>query len=232
MKYNHILFDLDHTLWDYDTNARETLSDLYDEYQLAGHGLFSKDLFISTFFEINEALWVDYNHDRIPKGYIRQNRFRKIFDSLRLPLRHYPAGIDEKYLHTCPTKTNTIPNAIEVLEHLKPHFQLHILTNGFNDVQSVKLEKSGLMDYFDKIITSESAASKKPSPQIFEFTMRTIGADPQESLMIGDILNTDIKGARDYGIDQVYFNPGKVTDYQATFAISNLLELKEILPAR
>lgn len=232
MKYNHILFDLDHTLWDYDANAKETLSDLYDAYELARHGLFSIEAFIDTFFEVNSALWVEYNHDRIPKGYIRQNRFRKIFDQLRLPLQYYPAGIDEDYLHTCPTKTHTIPHAFEVLDHLKQHFQLHILTNGFNDVQSVKLEKSGLMGYFDKVITSESAASKKPSAKIFEFTLAETGASKEESLMIGDNLNTDIKGARDFGIDQVFYNPENTTDYQATYAIGNLLELKAILPGR
>ena len=229
MKYNHILFDLDHTLWDYDTNAKETLSDLFDEYDLARHGLFDKEELVTTFFEVNSALWVAYNQDQIPKGYIRQNRFRKIFDQLRLPLQHYPSGIDEKYLHACPQKTNTIPYAIEVLDYLHPHFQLHILTNGFNDVQSVKLEKSGLMGYFDKIITSESAEAKKPAAKIFEFTMAEIGAVPEESLMIGDNLNTDIKGARDFGIDQVYFNPENTTGYQATYAINDLRDLKQIL---
>ncbi|MGB3467238.1 MAG: YjjG family noncanonical pyrimidine nucleotidase [Cyclobacteriaceae bacterium] len=229
MKYKHILFDLDHTLWDYDTNARETLSDLYDHYELGRHELFEKEDFIVTFFDINESLWSAYNKDQIAKGYIRENRFRQIFDHLRLPLKYYPQGIDDNYLHACPQKTNKIAHADEVLTYLKPHFQLHILTNGFNDVQSVKLEKSGLSQYFDKIVTSESAKAKKPNAAFFDHAISEINTHPEETLMIGDNLNTDIKGARDYGIDQVYYNPEKNTDYQSTYAIGCLRELKHIL---
>ncbi len=230
MKYKHILFDLDHTLWDYDTNAKETLTDLYDLYQLGKHELFEVNEFVDTFFEINEALWVAYNQDRIKKGYIRENRFKQIFDKLRLPLRHYPLGIDENYLHSCPQKTNKIHYADEILTYLQPHFELHILTNGFNDVQSVKLKKSGLDKYFKELVTSESAEAKKPSAKIFEHTMKQIGAGIDETLMIGDNLNTDIKGARDFGIDQVYYNPEQNTEYDATYSITCLSDLKAVLP--
>ena len=230
MKYKHILFDLDHTLWDYDTNAKETLSDLYKAYQLGKHELFEVSEFIDTFFEVNDSLWSAYNKDMIKKGYIRENRFKQIFEKLRLPLRHYPLGIDDNYLHSCPKKTHKLPFADEILTYLQPHFELHILTNGFNDVQSVKLERSGLDKYFKKVITSESAEAKKPSAKIFEHTMNQINASTTETLMIGDNLNTDIKGARDFGIDQVYYNPEKNTDYDATYAISCLSDLKEVLP--
>lgn len=229
MKYKHLLFDLDHTLWDYDLNARETLSDLYDHYDLGSHELFEKEEFIVTFFDINESLWVAYNKDQIPKGYIRENRFRKIFDHLRLPLQHYPNGIDNNYLHACPQKTNKIAYADEVLSFLKPHYQLHILTNGFNDVQSVKLERSGLSKYFDKVITSESARAKKPNREFFDHAIAEIDTHPEQALMIGDNLNTDILGARNYGIDQVYYNPARNKDYESTYAIGCLTELKDIL---
>lgn len=230
MKYKHILFDLDHTLWDYDTNAKETLKDLYKLYQLGKHELFEVSEFVDTFFEVNDSLWTAYNHDRIKKGYIRENRFRQIFDKLRLPLRHYPLGIDDNYLHSCPQKTHKIAFADEILTYLQPHFHLHILTNGFNDVQSVKLERSGLDKYFKEVITSESASAKKPSAKIFEHTMTQIGAETEETLMIGDNLNTDIKGARDFGIDQVYFNPENNQEFEATYSIECLSELKTVLP--
>lgn len=230
MKYKHLLFDLDHTLWDYDTNAKETLADLYSLYQLDKHELFEVSEFIDTFFQVNNELWTAYNHDRIKKGYIRENRFKQIFERLRLPLRHYPLGIDDNYLHSCPQKTHKIPFADEILTYLQPQYELHILTNGFNDVQSVKLERSGLNKYFREVITSESAEAKKPSAKIFEHTMNQIDASIDETLMIGDNLNTDIKGARDFGIDQVYFNPENNQDYEATFSINSLLDLKNVLP--
>jgi len=226
--YTHLIFDLDHTLWDYNTNAKETIFELYDHYRLGNHELFSKEELYDTFMEINESLWVAYNNDKLAKGYIRENRFKLIFEALKLPLIHYPTGIDKEYLFACPKKTNKIPYAIDILEYLKPNYGLHILTNGFNDVQGVKLDRSGLAPYFNKVITSESVGAKKPDPRIYEHALEQIGVDKNDTIMIGDNANTDIKGAREFGMDQVFFNPSGKNNVAATYEIKSLEELKGI----
>ena len=228
-KYKHILFDLDHTLWDYDRNAAETLTELYEEYNLSANGNFSDKEFVATFFEINEQLWASYNQGQISKHVIRTQRFNKIFDQLNLPLQYQPQGIDARYVHDCPEKTHTMAYAFEVLDYLVQHYSMHIITNGFNDVQSTKLSRSGLAPYFDHVITSESCGAKKPAARIFEYTLEKISADKNECIMIGDNLSTDIQGAINADIDQVYFNPtGKVHDHAVTMEINCLSDLKSL----
>lgn len=228
--YKHIIFDLDHTLWDYDANAREMLTELYYTYKLDSHGLFSSEMLVSTFFEINFTLWDDYNHGRISKHYIREQRFKLVFDKLKLPLQYYPANFSKDYIFGCPTKTNIMPYSIEVLEYLQERYTLHILTNGFKDVQSTKLSHSKLRPFFNHVVTSESCGAKKPSLRIFEYTLALIKAEQVECLMIGDNLRSDIEGARNASIDQVYFNPlQKSHSEQITYEIKCLSELKNIL---
>lgn len=228
-KYKHLLFDLDHTLWDYDKNAAETLSELYDEYRLDEKGNFSAEQLVDVFFEINEQLWADYNTGQISKHTIRTQRFKKVFDKLGLPLQYFPVDFDYRYVNGCPEKTHTMKYAKEVLDYLLPKYKMHIITNGFNDVQSTKLEKSGLGRYFDQVITSESCGAKKPSERIFDYTLQKIEASKSECIMIGDNLNTDIQGAINASIDQVYFNPtGKAHQHKVTLEISCLSDLKSL----
>ncbi len=230
IKYNHIFFDLDHTLWDYEANAREALEELYGQYDLGKLGLFSSEELIRLFFEINEQLWDEYNHHRIDKNYIRKERFKIIFDQLRVPLRHFPTGFGEDYINLCPTKTNTIEYAREVLEYLQQKYNLHIITNGFNDIQGTKLSASKLDTYFQEVITSESIGARKPSSVIFQHALSKAGASPDESIMIGDNYKADILGALNAGIDQVYYNPvGNGIEKQPTYIISQLIQLKDIL---
>lgn len=228
--YQHILFDLDHTLWDYDTNAKETLYELYDEYGLGSFGYFSVEQLIDSFFRINQELWAQYNVGEISKYYIRQQRFGLVFSSLGLPEKFCPADFDKKFILSCPLKTNVIPNALEVLEYLAPKYKMHIITNGFNDVQGAKMTNSGLGSYFQHVVTSESCGAKKPSKRIFDYTLNKIGANPDECIMIGDNLQTDIIGAKNAAIDQVFFNPQSAPhNEQVTIEISDLRQLKKHL---
>lgn len=228
-KYTHLFFDLDHTLWDYDKNAAETLTELYEEYRLEEKGNFSSAQLVEVFFEINEQLWRHYNTGQISKHAIRTQRFRKVFDKLGLPLQHYPADFDYRYVHGCPQKTHTMKYAKEVLDYLMPRYTMHIITNGFNDVQTTKLQKSGLVDYFDQVITSESCGAKKPSTRIFEYALEKAGAARHECIMIGDNLDTDIQGAINTDIDQVYFNPAcKPHQHKVTLEINCLSHLTSL----
>lgn len=227
-KYHHLLFDLDHTLWDYDANAKETIVDLYDKHELGALGFFSAEKLTDEFFATNQYLWKEYNAGRISKYYIRNQRFGIVFSNLGMPEKYFPRDFDKDYVYSCPQKTNTIPYAFEVLDILKTKYPLHIITNGFNDVQALKLEQSGLKGYFEEIVTSESCGAKKPSKQIFDYTLKRISASQEDCLMIGDNLQADILGAKNAAIDQVYFNPEKIGHTESI--THEIICLRELIP--
>ena len=229
-KYTHIFFDLDHTLWDYEANAALALKELYDQHGLAEKGMFSHEELVQTFFDVNDMLWDDYNHHRIQRKDLRERRFPTIFKRLNLPIELRPTTIETEYIALAPTKEKVFPGAHEVLDYLSEKYELHVITNGFNDIQSTKMASSGLTDYFDVLITSETAGFRKPDPRIFQLAIDRAGTKAAESLMIGDNLKADIGGARNFGMDQVFFNPKRMshTD-QVTYEIVGLRELKNLL---
>ena len=233
-KYRHIFFDLDHTLWDYDANASETLEDLYEIFELSGFGIVSKEKFTSTFFEVNDSLWEQYNVGAIDKFFLRNERFRLVFESadavMKLVSDELLKSFNEKYLIECPQRNKLISGAKEVLEYLSESYTMHLITNGFEEVQFTKIKNSGIAQFFDKVITSEKAGFKKPYAGIFTYAMKHTGALVTDSMMIGDNLSTDIKGALDFGMDQVFFNPHSLKyAVRVTHEINNLSELRKIL---
>jgi putative hydrolase of the HAD superfamily len=224
--YKHIFFDLDHTLWDYERSARETLAELYKHYSFSS--ILNMDVleFQKQFFRVNYALWEDYNVGKIDSQFLRENRFKLIFQNLGIDPRHVPEGLGEEYVTSCPQKPYVMDGAFEILDYLKSNYKLHIITNGFEDVQWVKLEKSGLAPYFEEVVTSERAGSKKPSPQIFQFAFDLTGAKSANSLMVGDNLTSDILGARQVSLDHIFYNPQKAVHVEkVTLEIAHLLEL-------
>jgi putative hydrolase of the HAD superfamily len=228
-KYCHLFFDLDHTLWDYDKNAKETLAELYDEFNFDQFNLFTKEDFANQFFIINNQLWYAFNNGRTNKDEIRNSRFPTILKLLGLKNSQIPTTIGDDFISRCPTKNNLVNNCLEILEYLKPKYDLHIITNGFNDVQHTKLDFSNLTPYFRNVITSESTGYKKPQREIFDHALKVSNANHDESIMIGDNLNTDILGARNCNIDQLYFNPAQIFHQESvTFEVSKLLDLKEL----
>jgi len=231
MAYQHLFFDLDHTLWDFDRNSTDTLRELYREFEFEARYGFSVDHFLNTFLEVNHSLWNDYNVGKIDRSHIRANRFNMVLDALEAPAADRPANLGEVYLARCPLKPHTLPHTHEVLDYLQGKgYDLHIITNGFSDVQDIKLKSSGLDGYFDVVVTSETSGHKKPSPEIFYHALSSAKADLDDSLMIGDNLETDIAGARAVAMDHVFYNPRKhYHPHQPTFEISSLHELKGIL---
>lgn len=230
-KYKHIFFDLDHTLWDHDANSREALYQLYDEYGLYDKGVFSKEQLFSKFKSVNDLMWDQFNRGVIKKSHIRNERFEIIFEQLNLPIIYRPKDFSSKYIGLCPHNTSLIPGAIELLEDLTSKgYALHIITNGFTKIQGIKLEKSGLSKYFNEVVTSERAKSKKPSNRIFDFAMKVTKSSSSMSIMIGDNLKTDMAGAKDVMMDQVYFNPEREPHTgDVTYEVHNLGEISNIL---
>lgn len=230
MPYTSIFFDLDHTLWDFETNSTQTLLEIVNKFQLMQLGLPSSAQFISCYQKINDKMWDDYRRGLIDRTTLRNNRFHKAL--LVFGIDNYEMSLEmgEYYLRESPLKKNLFPHALETLAYLKDKYKLHIITNGFNEVQFIKLEHSELAPFFTHVITSEAANSKKPEAEIFDYALRLANTTAKESLMIGDSLEQDIAGARNYGMDQVFFNPHKIKHAaQVSYEIYALHELKLIL---
>ena len=228
-KYKHIFFDLDRTLWDFEKNSVETLKEIFFKYKL-DEKIESPEVFINKYKEINEKLWAKYRTGEIKKEFLRNQRFL-------LTLQHFginDSSLAEKfgtdYIEISPTKTILFPNTIETLKYLSKKYTLHIITNGFKEVQFVKLKNNKLDKYFDKVITSETVGYQKPNAKIFQHSLSTSNAKKEESLMIGDDLNTDILGARNFGMNQVFFNSINTKhNEKITHEITDLKELTELL---
>lgn len=228
--YKHIFFDLDHTLWDYEKNSNEALGELFIKYQLNKLGISDNQHFNSCFEKVNHSLWSEFNKNKISRDTIREQRFLRILNQFDIDDQDLSNKLSDEYLMLCPTKPHLMPYTLEVLDYLKENYQLHILTNGFNDVQKIKLENSKLQAYFSTVVTSDSAGYKKPMSSIFKFAIDAANAKKHESIMIGDNLQTDILGARNFGMDTVYFNPKKEKHKSSvTHEIDCLSSLKSIL---
>jgi putative hydrolase of the HAD superfamily len=230
MKYKHLFFDLDHTLWDFDSNSREALHDLYHSLSLADVGVNDFDLFHKLYLGHNERLW-----DRYRKGHMKVDDLR--WKRMAVTLLEFKNG-DEMlarkmgiaFLEILPTKKKLFPNTIELLNYLtEKKYALHLITNGFEKTQHHKLKTSGIDHFFTEVITSEGSNSLKPHAEIFDFAIMKTGALKNESIMIGDTPDVDILGARDAGIDQVYVNhTGNTDTVRATFTVYSLKELMGI----
>jgi putative hydrolase of the HAD superfamily len=226
-KFSCIFFDLDHTLWDFEKNSEETLLELFNEHALAEKGVTSFKDFHHQFKKINAELWHLYDHGRITSEVIREQRFKQILAAFNVHNQDLIQELSYQYLHTCPKKGHVIPGAIETLEYLQRcGYPLSIITNGFEEIQHMKLTSGKLTSYFSNVITSQQAGHKKPAREIFDYAMEINEVQAHEAIMIGDNLLTDIAGARNASIDTVYFNPDKVThNEEVTLEIHQLSDL-------
>ncbi|WAC41953.1 YjjG family noncanonical pyrimidine nucleotidase [Pedobacter sp. SL55] len=205
----HIFFDLDHTIWDFDRNAQETLMELYEIYQLKELGLTSAENFIATYTVNNHQLWAQYHLGKITKEALREERFRKTFIDLGLHPALIPANFETDYVAMGPTKTNLFESAEKMLTYLKDKYQLHIISNGFKEAVVTKMRVSNLNPYFKNVVISEDVGVNKPDKAIFEHALNLAQAQKQESIMIGDSLEADVYGAQNFGMRAIFFNPLK-----------------------
>lgn len=228
-KYKVLLFDLDRTLWDYRANSEQTLKDLVKKHTPQ---LIEKfDEFLTIFYEVNENLWLEYRDGRLTKERLSTQRFIDSFKRLGVDAGSFAEEFSVDYIAESPNKTKLFPKTIETLEYLKnAGYRLFLLTNGFVEVQKVKIRDSKLEPFFERMITSEEAGYQKPHEKIFEFALNTIMAEKADCLMIGDDLESDILGARNFGIDTVFFNQaGLKHSSTPTFEIKRLDELMMFL---
>ena len=229
-QYKHIFFDLDHTIWDFDRNAEETLNELYGTYKLKDIGLHSADLFIETYTRHNHRLWAEYHLGRITKDELREERFKSTFIELGVQPNLMPADFEDAYVSLGPTKTNLFPHAHETLAYLQSKYTLHLISNGFKESTEIKVKGTNLGSYFQNVIISEVVGVNKPDPLIFKHAIELAGGTIEESIMIGDSIEADIRGAMGVGMDAIYFNPFNLAKPDdVPVQISHLKELTLLL---
>jgi len=228
--YKCIFFDLDHTLWDFETNSCETLTELFQSYGLADAGIPDCQSLHQQFRKVNTELWDLYDRGIITSEVIRRERFKRILQYFQIDDDKLCKDLSTDYLHACPKKGNLVPHALETLEYLAGKYQMTVVTNGFDDIQQLKLASGKLTHFFNHVVTSQKAGAKKPSQQIFEYAMAANGVGCEEGIMIGDNLMTDMQGAINSSIDTVFYNPEDIDhNVNIKYEIRTLAELREFL---
>ena len=223
----HIFFDLDHTLWDFEKNSSLTFKFLLNKYNI---DIDLKD-FLKIYMPINFSLWNLYRDDKITKEYLRHNRLKSAFEKLNINIKSSVIDdISDDYVKHLPDNNFLLQDAIEVLDYLFQKYTLHIITNGFTEVQNTKIINSNLKKYFTCIIDSETVGVKKPHSKIFQYAYNISKAtNKSQCLMIGDNYEADVMGAIKYGFKAIHLNSNNESSHDNSIIINDLISLKEIL---
>lgn len=204
MKLEHIFFDLDHTLWDFDRNSKLAFKRIFDNHGIA----LALDDFLKVYEPINFQYWKMYREDRIDKEGLRRGRFRDAF--ALFGIQYANAALDElatAYIDELPKDNYLFDGVVDLLIYLsEKQYKLHIITNGFEEVQHLKLKNSKIDTFFQSVTTSEEVGVKKPNPLVFERALSKAKATPEISMMVGDTFEADIVGAEGVGMDTLFFN--------------------------
>ena len=229
-KYKNLFFDLDDTLWAFSQNATDTFRELYDKYRY-GRFFRSFDHFLSLYTRRNLELWEEYGRGRITKEQLNHIRFRYPLEAVDAADDTLAQAFADDFFAIIPTRRKLMPHAREVLAWLVPRYDLYILSNGFKELQYLKMRSAGIDGFFRKVILSDDIGVMKPRPAIFHFALSATQSRPEQSLMIGDSWESDVAGARGAGWHQVFYDVESRHDlpFRPTYHISDLRQLMEFL---
>lgn len=226
MQIKDVFFDLDHTLWDFEKNSALAFNTILTKNEIR----VEVDLFLQHYLVVNYKYWEWYRKDVITQNELRYGRLKETFDLLNYAISDEVILIlAEDYITYLSEFNHLFDGALELLEYLKPKYNLHIITNGFHEVQLKKLNNANISHFFNTITNSEIAGVKKPNPIIFEHALRLANAQKETSIMIGDCIDADVLGALNSGIDAILFSSTKPENYPHIKQVSHLLELKKHL---
>ncbi len=221
-----IFFDLDHTLWDFEKNSALAFEKVLEMNQIQ----VDLDVFLKHYVPLNLKYWELYRHEKVSQAELRYGRLKDTFDLMNYEVSDELIDlISVEYIKYLPESNHLFDGAIAILDYLEPKYNLHIITNGFHEVQAGKMKNSGIEKYFKTITNSEMAGVKKPNPRIFEFALHTANADKQKSIMIGDCIDADVNGALNFGMDAIYFNENNKEVPSGIKQINHLIEIKNYL---
>lgn len=221
-----VFFDLDHTLWDFDRNSGLAFERVFRKHNI------ELDLsdFLKEYEPINLYYWKQYREETITKEELRRGRLMEAFSFFKISMTLQKIDLlATSYIEELPGDNYLFENTFEILDYLETKYRLHIITNGFGEVQHLKLRNSGIQKYFDTVTTSEDAGIKKPHPFIFQTALKKASVTPNCSIMIGDSLEADIVGARNAGMHTLFFNYRNEMIKSPCSSINKLLEIKNHL---
>jgi putative hydrolase of the HAD superfamily len=229
-KYQHLFFDLDHTLWDFDTNARASLEELYLEFDLLSRSIPDFEAFYEHYLHHNKILWERYQQGFIKADELKWRRMWRTLLEFKIGDEALAKEMSIRFLDLLPQKRRLFPYTQEILQYLRDKdYVLHLITNGFQKTQWQKIKASGIDQFFTEVITSEASNSMKPEAEIFAYALKSTSAQKETSIMIGDNLEADIRGGMNAGLDTIFVNHlGVNTDIKPTFIIHHLKELESI----
>lgn len=221
----HIFFDLDHTLWDFDKNSGLTFGKIFEIHEVD----VSLEKFLNVYEPINFKYWKLYREEKVTKQELRYGRLKDTFNEIDISLSDQLIdNLSEDYIAYLSSFNYVFDSTYDVLDYLNAKYELHIITNGFEEAQEKKMKASNLRKYFNTVTNSEMVGVKKPNPKIFNFAMDLANAKPEHSVMIGDSLEADIKGAIDVGMQALYFDY-KNSEYNDSYQrITHLSALKDL----
>lgn len=229
MKINGIkdvFFDLDHTLWDFDKNSALTFDKIFKIHNVT----LNLEEFLKHYEPINMEYWKLYREGKIDKESLRYNRLEDTFKRISFQADSTLINkLSDDYIAYLSSFNHLFSDAVDVLRYLQPNYQLHIITNGFQEAQKSKLRNSNIHHFFKSVTDSEEVGVKKPDPKIFSHALSKVNATPETSIMIGDNIEADIEGAINFGMEAIHFNYLKTTVNQPVKQINNLIELKLFL---
>lgn len=221
-----IFFDLDHTLWDFEKNSALTFKKILAESNIP----VDSDRFLEIYVPINLEYWRLFREDKISKSELRYQRLSKTFAQLEVAVSDEMIDhLSEQYIRYLSTFNYLFEYTEELLENLQKDYKLHIITNGFREVQRKKIKASGIYNYFKHIVDSESVDVKKPNPKIFSYALELANVAPENALMIGDSFEADIKGALALNMHAIHVDFDKKHDHSLCPIVYHLTEIEKIL---
>ena len=225
-KFKDIFFDLDHTLWDFDKNSKHTFKKILNDNKIN----IDVDIFLTNYIPINNDYWKLYRENKISKDKLRYGRLIDTFKALDWDVSTKIIDkLSDDYIKYLSSFNFLIDETIPILKYLDSKYKLHIITNGFQEVQNLKLINSGIDNFFKTVTNSEMAGVKKPNQKIFQLAINKANADFNSSIMIGDNLEADIDGALNVGMDAILFNYHKISVPKGVNSINELNQLKDYL---
>ena len=229
-QYKTIFIDLDDTIYDFVGSSRESFKEAYD---LLGYASYfnSFEHFLSLYEPYNLELWHRYGEGKITKEELNRKRYSYPLKMVGIDNQELADMFCSEVLSRIPTKNKVVPGAIELLEHLYKKYPLYILSNGFKELQAHKMRSAGLTKYFKGIVLSDDIGINKPNPELFIHALQVAHTTAEESLMIGDLFETDIVGATGVGMDQLFYNRKRLDTlpFEPTYKVDNLLQIIDIL---
>ena len=226
----HIFFDLDHTLWDFESNSKLELKHIWESFKLHQKGISLPEEFLKVYERINAICWAKYRANELSQADLKFIRFYDTLLYYGIDDLEMAKNMGRTYIENSPKRSILIKGTIEILDYLKGKYTLHIITNGFEEVQYQKLKNCGLIPYFEQIITSEEVGLTKPNPIIFNYALEKASATNIESVYIGDNFKVDIEGANAVGMNTIFYNPkGEKHELNILGDVSFLSQIKSIL---